>query len=180
VAEFFTSYGLFFLKVLTFLIAILIVIFAIAFVGSRGRKSASEGRIQVTSLNEQYDDMRESLSFSMLDEHEQKMALKEKKAKDKAENKAKKAAAKKASKQRGDGETHVDEPAKKRVFVLDFDGDVRATDVEKMRREISAVLTAANENDEVVLRLDSGGGTATGYGLAAAQLDRIKDKKVPS
>jgi len=48
-----------------------------------------------------------------------------------------------------------------------------------MRREISAILTAAGENDEVVLRLESGGGMVTSYGLAASQLDRIRDKKVP-
>jgi len=63
VAEFFASYGLFLLKVITFVVAILIVIFAIAMLGSRGRKSGSEGRIEITKLNEQFDDMKESLSF---------------------------------------------------------------------------------------------------------------------
>jgi len=179
VAEFFASYGLFLLKVLTFLVAVLVVIFTIAFLGSRGRKGGGEGRIEITKLNEQFDDMRESLSFSLLDEEGQKLALKEKKAKDKAERKASKAAAKKAKKQRGDGETVVDEPTTNRVFVLDFDGDIRASAVENMRKEISALLTSASENDEVVLRLESGGGMVTSYGLAASQLDRIKDKNVP-
>lgn len=178
-AEFFASYGLFLLKVLTFLIAILIVIFTIAMLSSRGRKPGSEGSIEITSMNEQYDGMREALSLSLLDDQARKLAEKDKKAEEKAERKAQKAAAKKARKQRGDGETHVSEPDKKRVFVMDFDGDIRATAVENMRREISAILTAATEQDEVVLRLESGGGTVTGYGLGASQLDRIKDKKVP-
>jgi len=178
VAEFFASYGLFFLKVLTFLIAILIVIFTVAMLASRGRKPGSEGSIEITNLNETYDAMRESLSFSLLDEQAEKLARKDKKSEDKAERKAQKAAAKKARKQRGDGETHVNEPGKKRVFVMDFDGDMRATAVENMRREISAILTTATEQDEVVLRLTSGGGTVTGYGLGASQLDRVKAKNV--
>jgi len=179
VAEFFASYGLFLLKVITFVVAILIVVFAVAMLGSRGRKPGSEGRIEITKLNEQLDDMKESLSLSLLDDEAQKAAAKEKKAEEKAERKANKAAAKKAKKQRGDGETVVDEPDKKRVYVMDFDGDIRASEVENMRREISAILTNASENDEVVLRLESGGGMVTSYGLAASQLDRIKDKKVP-
>ena len=177
--EFFASYGLFLLKVITFVVAALIVIFAITMASSRGRKSSSEGRIELTKLNEQFDDMKESLSFSLLDDEAQKIALKEKKAEEKAERKANKAAAKKAKKQRGDGETVVDKPAKNRVYVMDFDGDMRASAVENMRREISAILTTADENDEVVLRLESGGGVVSDYGLAASQLDRIREKKVP-
>ncbi len=177
--EFFASYGLFLLKVITFLIAILIVIFAITMASTRGRKSGKDGRIEITNLNEHYEDLKESLSFSLLDDEAQKMALKEKKAEEKAERKAKKAAAKKAKKQRGDGETLVDEPGKNRVYVMDFDGDIRASAVENMRREITAILTTAEDNDEVVLRLESGGGMVTSYGLAASQLDRIRDKNVP-
>lgn len=50
--------------------------------------------------------------------------------------------------------------------------------VEQLRKEVSAVLQNANASrgDRVVLELDSGGGTVTGYGLAAAQLERIKAK----
>jgi len=179
VGEFFASYGLFLLKVITFVVAVLIIIFAIVMASSRGRKSGSEGRIEITNLNERYEDMKESLSFSLLDDEAQKMALKDKKAEDKAERKAKKAAAKKAKKQRGDGETVVDEPTKNRVYVMDFDGDIRASAVENMRREITAILTTAGENDEVVLRLESGGGMVTSYGLGASQLDRIRKKGIP-
>jgi len=177
VAEFFASYGLFLLKVITFVIAILIVV--IALMSSRERKPSADGRIVITKLNEQLDDMKESLTISLLDDEAQKLALKEKKSEEKAERKANKAAAKKAKKQRGDGETVVDKPVKNRVYVMDFDGDIRASEVENMRREISAILTTATENDEVVLRLESGGGMVTSYGLAASQLDRIKDKNIP-
>ena len=140
-AEFFASYGLFLLKVLTFLIAILIVIFTIAMLSSRGRKPGSEGSIEITSMNEQYDGMREALSLSLLDDQARKLAEKDKKAEEKAERKAQKAAAKKARKQRGDGETHVSEPDKKRVFVMDFDGDIRDDDVVEFRTGFQRIIT---------------------------------------
>lgn len=66
---------------------------------------------------------------------------------------------------------------KKHVFVLKFFGDVRASQAEQLREEVTGVLRSAKKErgDEVVLRLNTGGGTVTGYGLAAAQLTRIKE-----
>lgn len=61
------------------------------------------------------------------------------------------------------------------VYVLDFHGDIKASHVAQLREEISAILTVANQGDEVIVRLESGGGMVHAYGLAAAQLARIKD-----
>ncbi len=61
------------------------------------------------------------------------------------------------------------------IFVLDFDGDIKATAVKHLREEISTLISTANEGDEVVIRLESPGGIVHGYGLAAAQLVRIRD-----
>lgn len=61
------------------------------------------------------------------------------------------------------------------VFVLDFQGDIKATHVHQLREEISAILTTAEKGDEIIVRLESGGGMVHAYGLAAAQLARIKD-----
>ncbi len=66
----------------------------------------------------------------------------------------------------------------KRVFVLDFDGDIRARRVDHLREEITAIVTGASENDEVLLRLSSPGGAVTGYGLAASQLGRLSQRKI--
>ncbi|WP_296405322.1 protease SohB [Psychrobacter sp.] len=63
----------------------------------------------------------------------------------------------------------------KRIFVLDFDGDIKASAVKHLREEISTIISAANKDDEVVVRLESGGGMVHSYGLAAAQLARLKD-----
>merc|ERR1719387_1633324 len=70
----------------------------------------------------------------------------------------------------------------KHVFVLKFFGDVSASQVAQLRQEVTAVLRSADvegRGDEVVLVLNTGGGTVTGYGLAAAQLQRLKDAKLP-
>jgi serine protease SohB len=66
---------------------------------------------------------------------------------------------------------------KPHAFVLTFNGDVRASQAAALREEVTAVLRSAKKarGDEVVLILNTGGGTVTGYGLAAAQLTRIRD-----
>ena len=64
--------------------------------------------------------------------------------------------------------------ASKNLFVSDFPGDVSASQVETLREEVTAIIRASKPGDEVLLVLQSGGGTVTGYGLAAAQLKRFK------
>ena len=66
-------------------------------------------------------------------------------------------------------------PANKNCFVLDFHGDIKATEVQQLREEISTLLTVAQAEDEVIVRLESSGGMVHAYGLAAAQLARIKE-----
>ena len=78
-----------------------------------------------------------------------------------------------------DAATPDDAPASgsetgRRVFVLTFNGDIEASGVESLRREISAVLGAVSEGDEVVVRVDSAGGMVHGYGLGASQLARVR------
>ena len=64
-------------------------------------------------------------------------------------------------------------PAK--MFVAGFPGDPTASQVETLREEATAIIGSARKGvDEVLIVLQSGGGTVTGYGLAAAQLLRFK------
>ncbi len=65
-----------------------------------------------------------------------------------------------------------------KVFVVDFEGDLMATATASLREEITAITSMAGPNDEVVLRLESPGGAVPHYGLASAQLGRLKAKKV--
>ncbi|MCT9387178.1 protease SohB [Acinetobacter baumannii] len=63
-----------------------------------------------------------------------------------------------------------------KIFVLDFKGDIQASAVENLREEITLILaTAKVGRDRVVVRLESPGGMVHGYGLAAAQLVRLRD-----
>jgi serine protease SohB len=62
------------------------------------------------------------------------------------------------------------------IYVLDFKGDTAASAVESLREEITLILaTAKAGRDRVVVRLESPGGMVHGYGLAAAQLVRLRD-----
>ncbi|MCX7119241.1 MAG: protease SohB [Legionellales bacterium] len=64
------------------------------------------------------------------------------------------------------------------LYVLDFNGDIKASQVESLREEVSAILAVATNHDEVLIRIDSPGGAVNGYGLAAAQLQRLRDNNV--
>lgn len=71
-----------------------------------------------------------------------------------------------------------EDPSRPTVYVLDFEGDLLATSVTSLREEITAITRTARPEDEVVLRLESPGGAVSHYGLAAAQLARLREKKV--
>lgn len=65
---------------------------------------------------------------------------------------------------------------KDRIYVLDFKGDVQASAVANFREEITLLIaTAKAGQDRVVIRLESPGGMVHGYGLAAAQIIRLRD-----
>jgi serine protease SohB len=72
-----------------------------------------------------------------------------------------------------------DDLPEKRVFVLDFKGDVLASEVDSLREEVTVVLGISRDGDEVVVRLESSGGAVHGYGLAASQLARVRAQGVP-
>jgi len=159
--EFLAEYASFLAKTATLVIAILVVLSAIAGLRGKGRRKPG-GQLQVTRLNEFYKDLRERLESGLLDKAELK-ALRKQQAK----------AEKQQQKKKGKAEE------KGRVFVLDFDGDIKASATESLRNEITALLTLATPHDEVVLRLESGGGLVHSYGLAASQLARIRQAGIP-
>lgn len=161
--EFIYEYGLFLLKAVTLVFAILMLVGGLISVASKQKKDSHDGHIEVEKLNDELDEHKEIMQDALLDREEQKQKDK------KAEEKANKKRIKDGLEEKGN---------KKRVFVLDFDGDVEASEVENLSREITAILTSANKEDEVVLRLESPGGMVHAYGLAASQLKRIRDKGI--
>ena len=166
--ELLAEYGLFLAQAVTVVVAILIVFGGIAS-SSMSRRQDDHGHVKVTHLNETFEEMADILKEAVLTKDQLKDEEKAQKKKDKEEKKA-------AKKKKPDTE---DKPEKKRVFVLDFDGDMQAGGVEALGTEITALLTMATEKDEVVIRLESPGGQVHAYGLAASQLSRIVDKKIP-
>jgi len=162
------EYGLFLAKIVTVVVAIAIVIALIA--NLTQRKKAQRGELRVTRLGEEYKEMKEEVAAALLDPHQHKQWHKNQKKKNKQEAKAAKARAK-----RGDAA-----PAgKPTLYVLDFKGSIDAHEVSALREEVTAVLAVARPADEVLVRLESPGGVVHGYGLAASQLQRLRERQIP-
>lgn len=143
-----------------FIIAAFMIIVLIVFFGLLARgKDKQKSRLVIKNLNEKYAEATEALLTETLTKKQFKQFLKDKKRREKAD----KATA----------------DSRNRVYVLNFHGDIKASAVTNLSEEVNAVLSIATPKDEVVLRLESAGGVVNGYGLAAAQLMRIRDAKIP-
>jgi serine protease SohB len=163
--EFLIEYGLFLAKSLTVLVSILAVIVVV--LGSAHRqKDPDVGHIEVKNLNDSLEGITHSLKSIVLNADLLKKDAKEEKKKEKEKYKTLKKDLKE-----GEG-------PRPRMFVLDFVGDVQASEVVNLREEITAILSLAEEQDEVLVRLESAGGVVHGYGLAASQLQRVRNKSV--
>ncbi|MBE2295490.1 MAG: protease SohB [Phycisphaerales bacterium] len=155
--EFLSEYGMFLAKAVTIVVAVLVMVGGIVVLVTRGgQRTDSRGRLDIRYLNEDYDSMALALKSVVLSKKQFKKAQKEQKALDKQQDKTE----------------------RRRVFVMNFHGDIRGTAVASLREEVTAVLTIVQPEDEVVLRLESAGGLVHAYGLAAAQLLRIRDRGI--
>ncbi len=178
--EFLAEYGLFLAKTLTIVISIIAIIIVVVSAGMK-QQAGERGHLEVSKLNDKFDELADSVKAMIIDEETVKKEEKARKKKEKEEKKQLKKAAKKASKEgdkseNAEGFPHDD---KKRVFVTDFDGDIKASATEDLREVITAILSVADEKDEVVIRLESQGGMVHSYGLAASQLRRITQANIP-
>ncbi|MBS7325828.1 MAG: protease SohB [Thiopseudomonas sp.] len=155
--DFLLDYVGFLLRAVTVLVVVVIALLTIA--GLKGRGASKEGELEVRSLNEAFAAIRDGMEAAVLEKVELKTRAKERKQQLKQDKKH-----------------PTDKP---RVFVLDFDGDIRASATDSLRQEVTAVLSLATAQDEVVVRLESGGGMVHSYGLASSQLARIRDAGIP-
>ena len=174
--EFFANYGLFLAKTITALIAIGLLLSLVANAKQKMRDTSERGHIEITKLNQQYEQVSEAMMLAVLDESEQKAMLKQRQKEKKKQAKASKKEAKKNSVQAQD---NAGAEQKNRVFVIKFDGNISASAVTNLREEISAVLSQATSDDEVVVKLESAGGMVHSYGLASSQLDRLRKENIP-
>jgi serine protease SohB len=150
----------FWLDIAAFALKALLIVAAVGAVAlivvlaARGRRE-DHRELEIKSLDDRYDEDEAMIRSEILDKRGRKAFAKARKAEKKAT------------------------PPDKRVFVLRFKGDIGASAVGRLGREVDTVLSVARPGvDEVVTRLDSPGGTVTGYGLAASQLRRLTERKV--
>ncbi|MCD6056152.1 MAG: peptidase [Gammaproteobacteria bacterium] len=146
------DYSLFLLKTITFVAAILVVFAGLIAIASKGK---TKGKLIAKKCNEYYDNLANTLQAVVLSKKELKQYNKAVKEKKKGSH----------------------EP-KRRIFILQFKGDLRASAVDLLSKEIDAILLIATVEDEVLVRLESPGGMVSGYGLAASQLARLRAKGI--
>ena len=151
--EILIEYGLFVLKAFTIVVLIFIPIFFL--VSSMRQPPETNGSLKIKNLTKRYQSMANSLKVLTMNKEEKKKLKKTLKQEKKINSKTK--------------------TKKKPVYVLNFKGDIEASNVENLKEEISAILQSKTKCEEIVLNLESAGGTVIGYGLAAAQLKRIRD-----
>ena len=155
--DFFLDFALFFLKSLTIVLAVVAVVLTII---SASKGEGSQHGLKIEKLNDKYREMADKLRNSILSkkewgEHE----------------KAQKKALKKAEKAGHEND--------KRIYVLNFKGDMRASAVESLREEVTALISVATPEDEIVVCLENAGGVVHDHGLGASQLERIKSHEIP-
>lgn len=154
--DFLFDYGLFFAKAVTIVFALAMLIILVGRVS--GRRREPEPQLKIVKLNERYVRYRGTLERAMLSKHQARGARHERRASLRA---------------------RARQEERKRIFVLDFEGDLSASAAACLAQEVTAVLMVAKTTDEVVVRLNSPGGMVHSYGLAANQLQRIRNKAIP-
>lgn len=143
------------------IVALVLILIAGAIAILSWGKEKMLGRIVIKNLNDAFNETTESLLSEILSKNDFKTWQKNKK---KAEKDKEKSA--------------TDMPVK-HTYVIHFEGDIKASAVAALREEVTAILGIATTNDEVVVRLESAGGMVHSYGLAAAQLQRIRNRNIP-
>ncbi|NCB57618.1 MAG: protease SohB [Gammaproteobacteria bacterium] len=150
------DYGLFAAKSIT--LVTVIALGVITIIAAIARNKMRKGALDITDLSADYQKNKKHLIESLLNKEQRKAFTKEQKKEAKEQKK------------------NAAESTKSRLFLIDFKGGMDAREVSSLREEITAVLTMAKSDDEVLVRVESGGGVVHGYGLGASQLQRIRDQ----
>lgn len=155
--SFASQYALFLAQAATVVLAVVALVALVAALSRRKAKQA--GQIEVTDVNRQFEAAGDRIEAVRLPKKAHKALLKQRKAE------------RKTRAQASAGESCS--------YLLDFKGDIRASAFVTLREEITAILQVAKPGDAVLLRLESPGGMVNRYGLAAAQLLRLRDAGLP-
>lgn len=158
---FLLNYGLFFCKLTTLVASVLLVLLFWSFIASARRQKKES--LEIKPLNEKIDQLKETLEAAVLSKDALKQLSKERKKREKVKAKE---------------EKNKPTESRPKLFVLRFKGDLQASETGALREEVTALLTVATPQDEVLVILESPGGMVHHYGLAASQLHRIKLKGI--
>lgn len=157
ILEFLSEYGMFLAKAVTIVVAILAVVIVV--LASSMKQKADKGELKLTNMTDELKQLEKELKEELLSKKQYKAYEKQLKADEKAAEK--------------------DETTPSKVFVIDFKGSIDAGEVASLREEVTAILTIAEKDDQVLVNVESGGGMVHGYGLASSQLDRLKQANIP-
>jgi serine protease SohB len=141
------------------IVLLILLVLIVFFVLLSKTKEKLKGHLNIKNLNKKYEETKELCLAETATKKEFKKFLKDKKAKEK--------------------EAQKNSLPVKNIYVLNFNGDIKASAVCSLREEINAILNIVKPSDEVVVRVESAGGVVHGYGLAAAQLLRIRSRGIP-
>ncbi len=147
-------WGLFSLKLLSFLALVTLFLLFILGVLGKAKQRLREGQLQIRNLSEEIAAQNQDLWDEVLDKKARRL---------------KKKALKKKSKSPQSLPT---------LYVLNFEGDLQASEAENLAKEVTAIVEIAEPGDEVLVKINSPGGVVQGYGYAASQLLRLKERNL--
>lgn len=180
IMEWLLQYLLFFAKIATVVVAIVLVLSFI--ITQRKRNSSSLGSLQIENISEEHEEIKEIMATAGLNESGLKQYYKNKKKLKKQEKKQAKLN-KKATKANNSSEQPLQQDEvidkKPNSYLISFNGSVDAHEVEDLRQEVTAILSIIKPEDDVIVKLESPGGVVHGYGLAASQLMRFRQRNIP-
>jgi serine protease SohB len=153
--DFFLAISLFALKVFVVIAAIAIITLIILMLVQKGQQL--KPLVEIENLNDHYNQLEQTIKSQILNKKDLK----------------------KESKSWEEDQKKWDQETRRKVFVIDFKGDLKAHAGEHLREEVTALLTLATPQDEVVCRVESPGGVVHGYGFCASQLQRIRGANIP-
>ena len=162
--ELLADYGLFLLQTVTIVLAVIAVIVVSSKISGGGDEQ--RGAIKITDLSKKFADQSKYVK-TVLDDAltQEKLSLI-----DRIKKRLNKSS-----------QTTSETPSKKEkiAIVIEFKGDMKASQVANLRQEVTAILAMERKPDQVVIKLTSPGGLVHTYGLASSQLSRLREAQIP-
>ena len=162
--ELLADYGLFLLQTVTIVLAV-IAVFAVSSKVS-GSGDGPKGAIKITDLSKTFADQSKYVKTVVDDALAQKKLSLIDGIKKRLTKPSKKT-------------TETPSKKDKVAIVIEFKGDMKASQVSNLREEVSAILAMERKPDQIVIKLTSAGGLVHAYGLASSQLSRLREAQIP-